>query len=274
MQKSPVIIVATMLLLVCASVVFGFDPMGPPKATLKQGQPSVGIEYLYGNMDLESFGTPFLPETFVVSEASEIDLNDLQINKISGIFGYGLSDSLEIFGRVGMAAADVDSGANPDHFGGLIGSSNFDFSIGAGARATIFEWKDISVGVLAQVSVVQLDGFDDYSAPDFLDRPVTVSTELTMIEVQLALGPTWNCTENFSIYGGPFLHFVDGDVDRTATISGFRDSDSLDISERGIWGGYIGATVFFSKSPNINCNVEFQATGGGYAVAIQLAISP
>ncbi len=274
MRKSPLTIVAAILVLLCCNVVFGFDPLGPPKATLTQGQPSLGIEYLYGNMDLKSFGTPFLPEVFSpTTEASRINLNDVVFNKISGIVGYGLSDRLEIFGRFGVAAVDVDNGANADHFGGLIGSSDFDFFVGGGARATIFEWENISVGVLAQVSVVQLERFNDYSV-DYFGDPVTVSSELTMTEVQLAFGPTWNCTENFSIYGGPFLHFVDGNLDRTAVYQDNNYPDRLDISERGVWGGYIGATVLFCKSPNINCNVEFQASESGYGVAIQLAISP
>ncbi len=273
MQKNTVIIVATMLLLVCANVVFGFDPMGPPKAMLKKGQPSVGIEYLYGNMDLET-------STSTVGLA-DMDLNNIEINKISGVVGYGLFDSLEIFGRFGLAAIDVDSSVIADNPAASIGSSGFDFSIGGGARATIFEWKDISVGVLAQVSLVQLDGFDDYVGPDNgqfgADMTFSIS-ELTMTEVQLAFGPTWNCTENVSIYGGPFLHFVDGDLDRDG-VSFFPnaippESETFDINERGVWGGYIGATVLFSKSPNINCNVEFQATGAGYGVAIQLSISP
>ena len=266
MSKNPVIIVATMLVIFCSNVAFGFDPMGPPKAVLSKGQPSWGIEYLYGKMDIEA-GAAF--------GLSEVDIKDIEINRIYGTVGYGFSNDLEIFARVGVAAADVDRGANTaDHFGALIGSSDFGLLIGGGARATLFTWKDISVGLLAQVSLVQLDDFDGNSGT-LWGEPTSLSTELSMTEVQLAVGPTWNCTEDFSIYGGPFLHFIDGTADLTATTAGFSPlQDSVDISQRGVWGGYIGASMRFCESPNINCNVEFQATGAGYGAAIQLVITP
>ena len=37
-----------------SSLSFALDPMGPPAATLKQGQPSIGVEYSYSEMDIEA----------------------------------------------------------------------------------------------------------------------------------------------------------------------------------------------------------------------------
>ena len=105
-----------------------------------------------------------------------------------------------------------------------------------------------------------------------------LDTEIHMTEVQIALGPTWNCTERLSIYGGPFLHLIDGVADLTATVTypggDSSGADSVGIEQSTIFGGYIGASMRFSEHPNIICNVEFQATEAGHALAIQLAISP
>ncbi len=256
MRKSPVIIVVIMLILSCSNTVFGFDPMGPPKAMLSKEEPGGRLEYLYGNMDIRAEDP---------GGSNWIDIEDMEINKIYANIGYGFADGWEIFARLGAAAVSVDESANMDNYGSLIGSSNFNFAIGGGARVTFFESKDISVGLLAQISHTGIDDFN--SSSDLLPG---LAFKLSMTEIQVAVGPTWNCTEWLSIYGGPFLHFIDGDISLNTTITGWP----ADIEQDEILGGYIGANLRFSESPNINCNIEFQTTGAGYAVAIQLAISP
>ncbi|MCK4849764.1 MAG: hypothetical protein KAT11_00360 [Phycisphaerae bacterium] len=270
MRKNRLTIVATMLLLFCSNVVFGFDPMGPPKAMLAKGQPSFGLEYLYSKMQIEMGGPTFGP-----IELSEVDIEDVEINKIYANFGYGFTDRWEVFARLGVAALDIDQGENIDNFTALIGNSDdLSLAIGAGTRATFFEWENISVGMLAQISFVPFENFNGNSGSQIGGVPATLDTEIHMTEVQIALGPTWNCTEYLSIYGGPFLHLIDGVADLTAIFDGFSLADSVGIEQSAIFGGYIGASVRLFESPNINCNVEFQATGHGYALAIQLAISP
>ena len=266
MRKSPMIIVAIMLILVCSNVVFGFDPMGPPKAMLSKEEPAGRLEYVYSNMEIGS-ANPFGPKS--------VDIESIEINKIYANVGYGFADGWEIFGRLGAAAVSVDEDANIGNYGALIGNSKFNASVGAGARVTFYESKNLSVGLLAQISYTVIDDFSGNSGTLF-DTPATLSTKLTMTEIQVAVGPTWHCTEWLSIYGGPFLHFIDGKVEMVGTFEGFSGTFpySAGIDQREVLGGYIGANLRFSESPNINCNVEFQTTGSRYAVAIQLAISP
>lgn len=266
MRKPPVIIVAITLIFCCSNVVFGFDPMGPPKATLSKEEPAGRLEYAYSRMDIAS-GNPFgIPS---------VDIEEMEFNKIYVNLGYGFTDGWEVFVRLGAASANVDEDTNIDNYGALIGTSNFNVAAGVGAKVTFYESKDFSVGLLAQVSYTVIDDFNGNDGILF-DLPSTLSTKLEMMEVQVALGPTWNCTEWLSIYGGPFLHFIDGEIKMIGTHEGIPGTFPYNtiIDQSNIFGGYVGANLRFSKSPNINCNIEFQATGAGYAAAIQLAISP
>ncbi len=264
MQRSKLTIVATMLVLICSNVVFGYDPMGPPRALLKPGQPSLGVDYIYSKMEIKMVG-PF--------GRPDIDISDLELNKIYLNLGYGLADGWDVFGRLGVAVLDIDQGANRDNFTSLIGRSDGSLAIGIGTRVTCFEWDELSIGLLAQVSFVPFENFEG-SPSTLFGSPGTMDSEINMTEVQIAVGPTWNCTEYLSIYGGPFIHFIDGRADLNVALGGNSFPDSVGIEQSTIFGGYIGATVLFCENPNISCNVEFMATEAGHALAIQLAISP
>ncbi len=256
MRKTPLIMAATMLLLSCSNLALGFDPMGPPKAMLSQGQPGWRIEYLYSTMNVEAGGAFGVPAATI---------KDVKMNKIYANVGYGLNDRWEVFARLGVTNTDIDQGANanPLNLGSFMGNSDFDLSIGAGTRVTFFESDDVSLGLLAQISFAEIDSFDGNNAPP------NFSTRLRITEIQIALGPTWNCAEGLSIYGGPFLHLIDGNAEMAA--GGFQAS--IGIEQDAIFGGYIGAGIRLFESPNITCNIEFQGTGAGYAAAIQLAIA-
>ncbi len=54
MRKSYLTIIALTWVLSCSKTALSFDPLGPPKAGHGQGQFSWGLEYLYGNMDVEA----------------------------------------------------------------------------------------------------------------------------------------------------------------------------------------------------------------------------
>ncbi len=264
MQRSKLTIVASMLILICSNVVFGYDPMGPPRALLKPGQPSLGVDYIYSKMEIKMVGA---------FGESDVDVKDMELNKIYLNLGYGLADGWDVFGRLGVAVLDIDQGANRDNFTSLIGRSDGSLAIGIGTRVTCFEWDELSIGMLAQVSFVPFENFEGSPGILFGSVPATIDAEINMTEVQIAVGPTWNCTDYLSIYGGPFIHIIDGRADLVAT-NGSSIANSVGIEQSTIFGGYIGATVLFYENPNISCNVESMATEAGHALAIQLAISP
>ena len=256
MRKAPLIMAATILLLSCSNLALGFDPMGPPKAMLSQGQPGWRLEYIYSKMSVDGGGIPGAPPA---------SFQDVEMNKIYANVGYGLNDKWEVFVRLGVAKIDVDQGANatPRNMGFFMGNSDFDFSIGAGTRVTFVESDDVSLGLLGQISFARISSFDGN------DLAGGFTTDLHITEVQIAFGPTWNCAEGLYIYGGPFLHLIDGNAEMAS--GGLQPS--IGIKQDAIFGGYIGAGIRLFESPNISCNIELQGTGAGYAAAIQLAIT-
>ena len=99
---------------------------------------------------------------------------------------------------------------------------------------------------------------------------LTGDAELDFWELQVAVGPTWE-GDNFRIYGGPFLHLVDGDIDLDTTgVDGstaiWRVISNGDIEEASQFGGYAGAQWLVNE--NTVANVEAQFTGDAWAIGI------
>ena len=266
MQRSKLTIVAAAVVLICSNVVLGFDPLGPPRALLGQGKPSVGVDYMYSKMEIKMEGFFGFPD---------MDVSDLEVNKLYANVGYGLTDRWDIFARLGGAVIDIDRGENITNPSSMIGTSDPSLAIGAGTRVTLFEWEQVCLGMLAQVSFTPYENFKGNPHSTLFASPATMQSEMHLTEVQIAFGPTWNCTEYLSVYGGPFLHLIDGNADLLViTTSSGSALARPSIEQSTILGGYIGATLRFSEHPNISCNFEFQITESGHALAIQIAISP
>ena len=227
--------------------VLAFDPMGPPTAQLKQNQFSAGAEYLWSKTDVDV-------DNITVGGVSlgSVTLDDLKSNKVYSNFGYGMNDDWEVFLRLG--AADTDD-------------SSFEFAIGGGTKITLSESDDGKVkwGVLAQLSWVSFD-LDDESGLIGATPWSLTGQELDILDIQIAFGPEYKIKENVSIYGGPFLHFIEGDYDATATVSGTPFGVSADIGEDSVFGGYIGAKI--AAFDDTSLNIEYQLTGGGQALAV------
>lgn len=116
--------------------------------------------------------------------------------------------------------------------------------------------------MLTQVSWAEYD-FDgrSYSVGDY---DVALSTDFEMVEIQIATGPTFQINENFTIFGGPFLYFLNGEADFRGTIDGSPTRVSADLDQESILGGYIGAGL--ELSPKASLAFEVQATSGSYGM--------
>ena len=206
---------------------FGLTPMGPPKAGLEQGQFGVGLNYTLGEMDLE------FSASGVSSETLEVESNMLFVD-----LGYGIMDQLEGFVRLGIAQYEIEEwdGGN-------------EFAYGLGTKVTISEQDAITWGGLFQITWIE--GDDTISGVDI---------DVDAYEIQLAIGPTYEA-DSMRIYGGPFLHLLDGDGD--AGIPGF--SASFDIEQESVFGGYVGAQ--FDVAENSCANIEVQFTGDAWAIS-------
>ena len=265
----------------CSSVVSALPAMGPPRAFVGQDQWTIGLGYSYSQMDLEASGKSREdPGSTVWGPwlSSKHDIQDLTSNVLLGQLGYGVSQNLDVFVCLGVSDAQDDmketvaSGAAAGEYSGLDGGLGFAW--GLGARATFLQDGDLTWGGLIQV-IWENPGDGDITLspePPALPNRLTGDAELDLREIQIAVGPTWQL-ESFCIYGGPFLHFVDGDIE--ASVSGLDASGvpplervelKEDINEESIFGIYAGLQG--EASENISWYAEYRMTGDAWGVGI------
>jgi hypothetical protein len=250
------------------SAAFSLDIMGPPAAELEQGWFRGGIEYSNSKIDIElnnGIWTEYLDGLFYdQGEALDLTIKDYRINRTYAGLGYGFSDNFEAFLRIGGQNARFNDSIWED-------SENFDssaeFAFGGGFKVTLYEEDNLKLGGLFQANMTSLDGqlsASHWSASDFV--------EVDMAEVQIALGASCKCNEHLSVYGGPFLHFISGDIkDHFSQVDSgsgglLTSIYAWDIEEDSVFGGYFGVQMEFAE--NCSLNLEYQHTSGARAFGI------
>jgi len=253
-----------------APTALALDPMGPPAAGLAQGQIEIGIDYSHSKMDLElSDGTwiELLDGVFLdAGEALPFTLKNFKASTTYANIGFGATDRLEAFVRVGGTTGRFGDSVwqYQEEFDG-----STDFAVGGGIKATFFDEGALQVGGLLQASWAEYNGTLFSPQPDWgeADR-----VEIEIAEVQIAVGATYTWAERFSIYGGPFLHFVSGELNDTwseVDPGGLLTSEySWEIDEDSVFGGYAGAQVELTE--NCSFNIEYQRTAAADAVGMSL----
>ncbi|MCX5637031.1 MAG: outer membrane beta-barrel protein [Planctomycetota bacterium] len=239
------------VVMVCGSVALALDPMGPPKAGLQKGQFSFGIDYSYSDMTIGRIpGNTWTDSTKKVAEIDEM-------HKVYANIGYGLSENVEGFLRIGAGSPEVD------RLGGSTAwesdGGHWDAILGGGVKATLWENEQVAWGILAQYSWGELAC--DQKEIGGTDRQ---EIELDLTELQLAFGPTVSVCDWLSVYVGPFLHIIDG------SYMDNRDGDvaTKSIEEESMFGGYLGAQIKVAN--NTNLNIEYMATPDADAFAASL----
>lgn len=246
------------------------DPMGPPVADLEHGQFKVGIDYSHSEMDLElDEGTwiEFLDGAFFdEGYATSFTLKDFKANRTYANLGYGVADICEVFLRVGGAGGKFGDSLWED-------AESFDsssgFAIGGGIKATFFDEGNLKLGGLFQIGWSEYSGLLDaahWAAPDYV--------EVDLAELQIALGAQYALSDRASVYAGPFLHFVGGDLDDVYSevdVGGGQLTShySWNIGEDSIVGIFVGAQLELTETCSFN--IELQGTGSAQAIGASLA---
>lgn len=264
------------ILSVFSSVVLALPPMGPPKAMVGQDQWTVGIGFSHGEMDLEAHGEGRENQGagFAAVALDRHDIESLTTNMVLGSLGFGVSDSWDVFVAVGGADAKDDiteelaSGADGNKYTGL--DSSYEICYGVGSRVTFWEDGDMTWGGLFQIIWQNPDGSIDLRAANDPTFTLTGDAELDFWELQVAVGPTWE-GDNFRVYGGPFLHVIDGDLDLDTTgVDSFSATWQVistgDVREASQFGGYAGAQWLMAD--NTTANIEIQFTADAWAVGL------
>lgn len=260
------IIFTSLAFLLLTSNAFALDPLGPPISSPQKDKPIIGLEYFYSEMDLYADSltvtTPLGNLQFPSADLKAIQMNKFYFNILSA-----LGDNYDIFFRLGITDANPDKGKNQENLAGYIGDSDNGLTFGCGFRTTLYRSEDgkIRWGMLAQLSHAILD-FDEktYSVNG---SDISLSATVDMLEIQFAAGPTYQITDKISIYGGPFLHFVKGDVELRGNVNDIPVQGSSDFEQKSELGGFIGLSTDLAK--NTKFNIEFQITDDAQAVGFR-----
>jgi len=248
---------------------FALDLMGPPTAELEKDMFSVGLEYSFGKMDVDLIEGKAVVyrngELLGSGTAQSIKVKNFKVNTLYATFGYGMTENAEAFIRMGAANAEFGDSLweeNEDF------ESKYNFAIGVGLKATLYEGFDWKVGGLFQVNRTELDGEIDSSSWSIAQPHFA---EISTTEMQIAIGATYLYSDRISIYGGPFAHYISGDFDYEFTrITTDIDTGEFEweIKEGPTYGGYIGAMYKFAK--NSSANIEYQQTSDAEVFGISV----
>jgi len=259
-------LLSVMVVGVFCSASFAIAPMGPPMAGLDQGTYGVGVGYAYSDMTLEVSGP--------TSSAGEAVINDLQNNMYYVSLGYGISNDWEAYGAIGWADAEFPGDASAPDFEG---DNGFGFAIGT--KRTLAQDGDTTWGVLAQFARgksedhVRVTGDDQTWGNGSIELPAPLGeassrkaeAKLEWYEIQLAMGPTVPLSEDVCVYGGPFLHFAEADLEGRGTRGSSRGE--IELEQKWELGAYVG-TLISLGDPNASLMAEFLYTAEGWGFGV------
>jgi opacity protein-like surface antigen len=229
-------IIVGLIIALFGSTGYALDPLGPPKALLKEGQWSVGLEYAYSqtNTELEDGslrGTP-LPD-----RSSQLRANEAFVNLR---YGPPLHGVVDVFGRLGVVAFKDPT----------LQDGDADIAFGLGAAATVWKTGEkLDWGALVQF------GRGESSTRG------SPSSEIEAWSLQMAAGPTYQIRDDMALYGGLFLDFLWGE---------FEGSNRLDwdMEQNDPFGVFVG--LDWTVKENADWTVEFQYAGSTLAIATGL----
>jgi hypothetical protein len=271
--RKPQLVCAIIVLSFCCSASFALDPLGCASDKLKKGQFGIGVDYsdsdmdfnAKGRSDLDIFNLTIGSLVGTQSEKQRLDLDGVEVQKAYANLGYGITDNLEAFLRLGAADADWRDD----------GDTHFSFGLRTGV--TFYQKDDFQLSASAQYSWAEseFDSLPLTTVVGGISYPLSMSGRLSLHEIQIAMGPTYKLTEGISLYGGGFFHLMDGSLDLkgSATTTGipqFRyDLDSsYDIDQVSELGVYFGVRI---KTTNeISYSIEYQHTNSADAIAMRL----
>jgi len=261
----------------CGPIVYGGAPMGVPMATLEEGQWTLGLGYGYGETDWEAHGlrvqTPDGGSSTYTAEF--IDLEGLRTRVVLGGLAYGVCDNWDLFLRLGASDVRDNISIHTTPPSGAPERLSYDgdsgLAWGIGTRATFCHWGPWRFGGLAQITWFDPKDSDFSSSdPDVADTLFVGNADIEFWQTQVALAAVYQI-DTLSFWAGPFLEFVEGDLDRSGrtlvdgTDTG-RFTASADIKESTQVGIHMG--VNWEASTKLNCQIEGQFTNDSWFLGI------
>lgn len=280
MRTTKLSLLMTLLALgVCASIASGGAPMGPPTATLGEGKWSIGGEVAHEQIDMESSGiVTDLFANFFWTQRFEI--TDMTSNMAFVNLAYGVCDNWNVFLRVGAADASDDITIPPADATAVERKDSFDggygLAWGVGTRATFCRWGPWSFGGLMQVTWFK-PGDSSFEIEDPFIPSETWSGDVSLDywQTQVSLAAVYE-GDPIRVWGGPFLQFINGNMDFSGQASLAGSSGQLkwtsDLKESSQIGAHVGASLDITEQWNLW--VEGQLTSDSWLVGIGTVIIP
>jgi hypothetical protein len=258
-------------LMMCSSA-NALDPLEPPASDILKWQLQAGFEYSFGSTDIKLRNGSFTAEApgrpTVSDDAIDIDIDDIDSDKLNLYLGFGIKRNWELFVRLGGASAQFSHSTL-----GPLGKFDSDYapSIGGGLRMTLLEDRNLKIGGVVQGSWTKSTG---KITPSQFFSPSFITMDLT--EIQVAMGALYQWTDYISFYGGPFYHYVIGDLEDQ--FAEYIDSEAYIVNEDYTWdiesdsdyGGYFGTRVEVDKNLFLSCEYQMTSSANTLAAGIML----
>jgi len=231
MKKLLYLLCAVVVACLLSSPALALTAIGPPAANLDPLQFAAGFGFSRSEMDVEF-------EILGMSLTSK----DNELDAYMANLIWGLHKSWEFQIDLGLSNADYPDGS----------SSSGDGAFGFGVKTTWLDSGKFKLG-----SAVTLHFYESHTSG--YDLGVLWQEEDEWLDLQIAFGPSYDFGA-VCLYGGPFLHFIDGEAEVTFNGSVFSD----DFEQADIFGGFVGAR--FDLSDNASVGIEYQLTGSADAL--------
>ncbi len=215
--------------------IYAVSPIGPAASVLDQGQLELYFDYTQTSFD--DLPVDVTVKVLGIKAKDTVPMSE-DIDSFFGMVGYGFLDQADVFVRFGTA--------NPE-------STGNEYAWGLGGRITIIERKRLDWGLMAQVNF-----FSGEDAGKLQAGPVGLayySGDLSLAMFQIAAGPVYT-GEKFSVYGGPFMYWLEGDGEVTVSDGTNSIKTSFDVDSDIHAGGYVGISA--DVGTNVSINAEYQ----------------
>ena len=240
-------LIVVLVVLFFSSNVLALTTLGPPKAGLMKGGYGLSVDYLYGKQDVQ------LNHGFSPGGGPKMTIDGMKVHSVGVKLGYGLTNNLETF--ISTTGGSI-RGSEP---GGISFNSSNGYSLGFGTKATFGQCNGMDWGGIFQILLASLDGKTKAGGASW-------SSHSSLYEIQIAMGPTYQLNDKVSLYGGPFLHFLDGRFSAKRRSTPGRIA--YDLDQGSYFGGYIGAAVDITAKTDF-C-IEYQHTAAADALGMSL----
>jgi hypothetical protein len=263
-------VIGFMALAFCTTTSFAMDFLGPPAAELSQGQWSAGVDFSHSRTDLKFYEGRYTDFTGPSTKESPFKIPHFKTDTLTANLGYGITNNVEAFLRLGALTTENTEGHVLSGSGKYSGDTGFD--IGFGTKATFWQEDKLSMGGIFQFSWAKPDGDIkiNYGEGDIW----SYNTDLKLMEIQIAIGATYQLIDWAKIYGGPFLHYIDGSIIATGHSildpALGKERYTYDITQANYFGGFIGTQIEIIK--NIPFNFEWQHTATDDAIAMNMTL--